>query len=141
MKGALDSVAIRFFRALAAASAAATLLAGCCGGEDPGDDAGQGDTEWIVWNGSASGAVVTDRNDEQFQVRTSTRMVVARNSGLPLHGTYVDNLARLWIDGEQIGSVHLVSSPTGGQVAVFRCNNGIALDFRADTSPRYSWAC
>jgi hypothetical protein len=139
MKRAPEPAAIRFLRALAAAPATA-VLAGCCGGEDPGDAPGQGDTEWIEWNGSASGAVVVDRNDEQFRVRTSTRMVVARNGGLPLHGTYIDNLARLWIDGEQVGSVILVSS-TGGQIAVFRCNSGIELDFRTDTSPRYSWAC
>jgi hypothetical protein len=136
----------RTFRMIALAAVTAALLSSCGGGGEEGDVGGgtgqpPPDTDWITWNGSANGEVVKDRNNEDFRVRASTRVVVFQGGNARLNGTYVDDNARLLINGVHVGSVSYATSTTGSQITVFRCTNGNVLDFYNDSATMYAWLC
>lgn len=130
--------------ALSALFAVASALAGC-GGGDEGADAPSPSSPppvaYITWIGNANGETIKDGNNEDFKVRVSDRAVVSMLSGARFEGTFVDTGANLYVNNVHVGAVVAAPSITGSQIAVFKCNNGRALDFYNASSTTYSWLC
>ena len=126
---------------LGTAAAATALLAACGGG---GDGGGAGPTApppaaYITWNGSGNGDVVVDRSNDRFRVRAGDG-VVESLTGSAMNGLRVRN-AVLESNNVPIGSVTLVPSTGGGQIAGFRCNNGALADIVFGANNTYTVDC
>ena len=93
----------------------AALLIGCGGGGD-----GDGDG-FVSWKDSVNDTRITDASGEQFQVRSSDRIVVAAN-GRGLSGLVVQD-ATVYLNGSVLGKVVYANAPGGGQMTVFECAN------------------
>lgn len=126
-------------RALAPALLA--MLCACGGGGDSGGSSPNGGgVSYVSWNGSANGTVIKDANNEDFAIDASSRNVVALSDGRVLNGATVDSAARVSISGQSIGIVSISASTTGSKIAVFQCNDGSPLDFKASAST-WTYSC
>lgn len=117
---------------LPAAAAATSLLAACGGGGGPDDPPAPPPASYLRWTDSGNGEVIVDRSNDRFRVRASDG-VVELQTGAQMNGLRVRN-AVLEYNGTPVGTVALVPSTSGGQIAAFKCNSGTLADvvFLAD---------
>ena len=117
--------------------AAASVLVAACGGGS-GDSASSG-SSYVSWNGSANGDVVVDRNNDRFRVRASDGGVEVL-SGSAMNGLRVRN-AVIELNNVPIGTISLVKSTTGSDIAAFVCNSGALADIAFTANNQYSVDC